>query len=116
MNSVASSRFNQFNPRFVPTSYWDGGQFALPGTNTGTFYNYLDQCGARVVPDLVAQLDVQWIAGTEMEIDYTVENNEGADYPGHLRIYVIELESTLWDDYGGSPYYHAFLDFAENNR
>jgi len=37
------SRFSQFNPKYVPTSYWDGGQFVYPGTNYGTFYNYLDQ-------------------------------------------------------------------------
>jgi hypothetical protein len=114
MNSVANSRFSQFNPKYVPTSYWDGGEFVLPGTNTATFYNYLDSSGARVVPDLVATLDVQWLGGTEIEITYNVDNNEATNYLGGLRIYVIELESTLWDDNSGNPYYHAFLDFAEN--
>jgi len=114
MNSVASSRFNQFNPKYVPTSYWDGGEYALPGTNQATFYNYLDSSGARVVPDLVADLEVEWLGNAEMEISYTVENNEGSNYPGRMRIYIIELESTLWNDYSGNPYYHAFLDFAVN--
>jgi hypothetical protein len=114
MNSVASSRFNQFNPRWVPTSYWDGGYRVYPGTNYGTYYNYLDQSGARAVPDLVASLDVTWLGGAEIQIDYNVDNNDASSYPGRLRIYVLELESTLWDDYSGNPYYHAFLDFAEN--
>jgi len=113
-NSVASSRFYEFNPKWVPTSYWDGGEYVYPGTNTATFYNYLDSSGSRTVPDLVADLDVTWLGGADMEISYSVENNDVNDYPGKLRIYVIELESTLWNDYSGNPYYHAFLDFAVN--
>ena len=113
-NSVASSRFNQFNPKYVPTSYWDGGQYAHPGTNYATFYSYLDGSGARAVPDLVATLDATWLGGANIEISYTVTNNEVDDYGGRIRIYVLELESTLWNDYSGNPYYHAFLDFAEN--
>jgi len=114
MNSVASSRFMQFNPKYVPTSYWDGGEYVYPGTNTATFYSYLDSSGSRVVPDLVADLEVEWLGNAKMEISYTVENNEGSNYPGRMRIYIIELESTLWNDYSGNPYYHAFLDFAVN--
>ena len=114
MNSVAQSRFYQFNPRWVPTSYWDGGEYVYPGTNTGTFYSYLDLSGSRVVPDLVASLNVVWLGNAEIEISYDVVNNDASDYPGRLRIYVIELESTLWNDYSGNPYYHAFLDFAAN--
>jgi len=116
MNSGANSRFMQFNPKYVPTSYWDGGEFVYVGTNYGTFYNYLDSAGARVVPDLVADLEVDWLGDAEMEISYTVENNEGSNYPGRMRIYIIELESTLWDDASGTPYYHAFLDFAVNQE
>jgi len=111
-NSKASSRFNQFNPAFVPTSYWDGGEFVCPGTNVGTFKNYLDASGSRNVPDLVAYLDVTWKSGAKLEIDYSVDNNEGSSYPGRLRIYVLELESTYYNDYSGNPYYHGFLDFA----
>jgi len=113
-NSVASARFGQFNPRYVPTSYWDGGENVLPGTSYGTFYNYLDASGSRVVPDLVADLDVLWQGNAKIEITYNVQNNEASNYPGRLRIYVIELESTLWNDFIGNPYYHAFLDFAVN--
>lgn len=112
LNSKASSRFNSFNPRYVPTSYWDGGQFVYPGTNIGTFQNYLNSAGSRNVPDLVASLGVTWKAGAKLEIDYSVDNNEGASYPGRLRIYVQELESTYYNDNSGHPYYHGFLDFA----
>jgi len=114
MNSVAQARFYEFNPKYVPTSYWDGGEYVYPGTNYAIFYNYLDASGSRVVPDLVADLDVTWLGSAEMEISYSIVNNDASNYPGRLRIYVIELESTLWNDYNGNPYYHAFLDFAVN--
>jgi len=113
-NSAANARFSEFNPRWVPTSYWDGGQYVYPGTNTGTFYSYLGLSGARVVPDLVASLQVSWLGSAKIQITYNVENNEANSYPGRIRIYVIELESTLYIDYSGNPYYHALLDFAVN--
>lgn len=56
-NPVASARFYEFNPKYVPTSYWDAGEFVYPGTNMATFYSYLDSSGAREVPDLVADLN-----------------------------------------------------------
>jgi len=114
MNSVASSRFMQFNPKWVPTSYWDGGEYVYPGTNLATYYSYLDSSGSRTVPDLVADLNVTWLGSAQIEITYSVLNNDASAYPGRMRIYVIELESTLWNDYSGNPYYHAFLDFAIN--
>ena len=113
-NAQASARFSEFNPKYVPTSYWDGGQFVFPGTNTATFYSYLDSSGARAVPDLVSDLSVTWLGSAQMQISYSVLNNEATNYPGRLRIYVIELQSTLWNDYNGNPYYHAFLNFAKN--
>jgi len=113
-NSVANARFREFNPMWVPTSYWDGGEYVYPGTSTGTFYSYLDDSGSRVVPDLVADLDVVWLGSAEIEISYSIQNNDASNYPGRLRIYVIELESMFWNDYNGNPYYHAFLDFAAN--
>jgi hypothetical protein len=113
-NSIANSRMNQFNLYWVPTSYWDGGFKVYPGTSTGTFYSYLDSSGTRTVPDLDAILGVSWLGSAAIEISYSIDNYEASNYPGRLRIYVIELVSTLWNDYNGNPYYHAFLDFAEN--
>jgi len=113
-NSKAAARFNQFNPKWVPTSYWDGGEYVYPGTNYATFYNYLDASGSRSVPNLVASLNVTWQGNGQIEISYNVDNNEATNYPGRLRIYINELESTLWTDYNGNAYSHAFLEFAVN--
>jgi len=114
MNSAANQRFNEFNPMWVPTSYFDAGEYVYPGTSIPTFYSYLNSCGGRVVPDIVANLDVAWLGSAKMDITYSVLNNEASAYPGKMRIYVIELESTLWNDYSGNPYNHALLDFAAN--
>jgi hypothetical protein len=113
-NPVAYARFFEFNPAWVPTSYWDAGMFVYPGTNIATFYQYLDAAGARPVPDLVSDLNATWLGNAQIQITYSVLNNDASDYPGHLRIYVLELESTLWNDYSGHPYNHAFLDFPVN--
>jgi hypothetical protein len=114
VNTPANTRFMEFNPKYVPTSYWDGGQYAYPGTDMSTFYAYLDSSGSRIVPNIVADLDVTWLGSAQVGIAYSVVNNEASNYPGHLRIYVLELESTLWEDYNGNPYHHAFLNFAVN--
>lgn len=111
-NSAANSHMNAYNLYWVPTSYFDGGQFVYPGTNYNSFYNYLDSSGARDVPDLVADLDAEWLGNAQMNISLSITNNEAAEYQGHLRVYIVEPESTLWNDYGGTPYHHAFLDFA----
>jgi hypothetical protein len=113
-NPVASNRFYEFNPKWVPTSYWDGGMFVYPGTDLATFYQYLDSTGARVVPDLTSNLQATWLGDAKIQITYSVLNNDASNYPGRLRIYVVELESTLWNDYNGNPYHHAFLDFPIN--
>jgi hypothetical protein len=114
-NSKARSRFDQFNPRYVPTSYWDGGEFAYPGTSTGTFKSYLDSSGSRAVPDLDSSLTVKWLGNAKLEISLSVENNDVDDYEGRIRVYVLELVSPRWNDYSGNPYYHAFLDFPWDN-
>jgi hypothetical protein len=114
-NSQASSHMNLLNLYWVPTSYFDGGENVEPGTSYSNFYNFLDTSGARPVPDLVASMTVDWIGHSQLDITVDVVNNEIEDYIGNLRVYVIELESTHYEDYSGNPYYHAFLDFAIND-
>jgi len=113
MNSDAHARFYEFNPAWVPTSYWEGGMFVYPGTNQATFIANLNSAGARDVPDIIATLSAAWLGNAEMQITYNVQNNEATNYPGKLRIYVQELESR-WNDYSGNPYHHALIDMAKN--
>jgi len=115
-NPVASARMNDFNLYWVPTSYIDGGEFVFPGTNTDNFYEFLYNSGSREVWDLFAELNVKWLGNSKIGININITNNESLDYPGYLRVYIIELESTLWADYQDNPYYHAFLDFSFNSE
>jgi hypothetical protein len=93
-NSGANVYMNTRNLYWVPTSYIDGGEFVHPGTDYGAFYNYLDSSGARVVADLESSLTVDWIDHNQLNISFDVTNNEVVDYPGTLRVYIVELEST----------------------
>jgi len=113
-NTVANTRMNLYNLYWVPTSYFDGGQFVYPGTSQPIFQNNLNSCGSRVVPDLVADLNVLWLGSAQIQVDLNINNNDGSDYGGTLRVYIIELQSTKWKDYNGNWYNHAFLDFAFN--
>jgi len=115
MNTVANTRMqNDYNLYWVPTSYFDGGQFVYPGTSTATFQSDLNSCGSRTVPDLEAQMDVLWLGSAQIQVDLSIINNDASAYGGILRVYIIELQSTKWKDYNGNWYYHAFLDFAFN--
>jgi len=113
-NSRANSRMGDYNLYWVPTSYFDGGENVYPGTNKKYFTYYLGFSEERIVPDLIADMEVISLGNSQFYINFSIENNESVDYSGHLRIYIIELESTIWDDYSHNPYYHAFLDFAIN--
>ena len=114
-NTVANTRMNNdYNLYWVPTSYFDGGQFVYPGTSTGTFQTNLNTCGARVVSDLDAQMEVLWLGSAQIQVNLSIINHDAASYTGTLRVYIIELESTRWKDYNGNWYNHAFLDFAFN--
>jgi len=109
-NQKAYQRFYSFNPKYVPTSYWDGGEYVYVGTNSNTFKNYLDASGSRSVPDLVGEVNAMWLGDAKIDISISVENNDNNDYPGTLRVYVVELISR-WSDYNNQPYGHALLDF-----
>jgi hypothetical protein len=112
-NSVAGSRMDDYNLYWVPTSYFDGGYDVEPGTNPNLFKSNLDTCGSRTVPDLDAEITALWLGDARIQIDLSIANNDNNDYPGTLRVYVIELVSR-WNDYNGNPYYHGFLDFPWN--
>ncbi|MBU0497270.1 MAG: PKD domain-containing protein [Candidatus Thermoplasmatota archaeon] len=111
-NSVANAHMGTRNLYWVPTSYFDGGEFVHPGTSYPQFYTFLDSSGSRPVADIVASMTAVWLDHNQLEIYFEVSNNEIVNYPGQLKIYIVELESERWNDYNGNPYHHAFLDFA----
>ena len=119
-NSVAAARNDEYNLYGFPTVWFDGGYKVVVGAGSipGAQANYetaITQCGNRVVPDIDITLDVAWLGDAAMDIDVTVDNNEGSAYDGHIRVYVTEIESSMgWYDTAGHPYTFPFLNYAFN--
>jgi len=107
---------NEFNIRGYPTVWFDGGYRVEVGGYTGTeadHRNSIVACGSRAVYDVDVNLDVIWLGGTNMQIDASVDNNEGSTYDGTIRVYITEIISSMnWKDTTGKLYTFPFLDYA----
>jgi len=112
-NPLADQRINQYNIVGYPTSWFDGGyEVLVGGYDTWTEYtSKMDNCGARTVPDICADLRVFWLDDEKIDVDISIQNNETSVYTGHIRAYVVEIVSR-WKDYAGEDYNHGFLDYA----
>jgi hypothetical protein len=117
-NGKASSRASQLGLTGYPTLFWDGGYRkdvgagSVPAAKASYTYS-INSCGSRSVKDIDASVSVSWLGGTSMNVDVSVENNEGSTYDGYIRAYIVEIESSMeWRDTGGVLYTMAFLDYA----
>jgi len=125
-----------------PTVYFDGGYMTNVGAGSteaaqAAYNTSIVACGSRGVADIDLSLDIAWMGpgnpspinlGTdepvesclnwtdaEMNIEVTVDNNEGGSYNGRLRTYVTEVVTSMgWIDSAGLPYTFPFLDYAFN--
>jgi hypothetical protein len=99
-----------------PTVYFDGGDEVVVGGYTGVENDYeaaITSCGNRAVYDVDIDLTVIWLGDTEMEIDVSVDNNEGSTYDGTIRVYITEIVSSMgWKDTTGQLYTFPLLDIA----
>lgn len=120
MNSYCGQRMTEYNLYGYPTAWFDGGYQVVVGAGStpaaeANYNNAIDNCEARTVYDVDAQLSVQWLGNAAMNIDVSVQNNEATTYDGHIRVYVTEIVSSLgWTDTNGYPYTFAFLNYAFN--
>jgi thiol-disulfide isomerase/thioredoxin len=120
-NSIAYSRAKtDYNLYGYPTVWWDGGYKvnigagSVPAAKTA-YTSSINNCGARTVKDVDINLDVSWLGGTKMKVECEVINNEANTYEGHIRVYIVEKESSMgWTDTAGDLYTMAFLDWAFN--
>jgi hypothetical protein len=110
-NRNVRNRLQELGVSSVPDVYFDGGYRRLLGAQVDEtpYRNAITQSGERDVPDVNADLSVQWIGGGALKLSLTVENNEPETFSGHIRIYITEKESR-WNDNGGNPYHFAVLD------
>jgi hypothetical protein len=110
----------EYNLYGWPTVFFDGGNQSYCGASGDAehmkqiYITNITQCSGRPVPDLFADLSITWLKNATMRINLTIQNNETTNYGGHLRVYVTEIFSSMWNDSGGNPYTFAFLDYAYN--
>ncbi len=118
-NSYSSSRFSEYNLYGYPTVWFDGGYQVVVGAGStssaqANYNSAIDQCEVYSVYDVDLQLSANWLGSATMQISVSVQNNEASTYDGHIRVYVIEKNSTYWHDTNNQPYGFAFLNYAFN--
>jgi len=94
-----------------PTSIFDRDYQRIAGDHPDQLPGVLDACGNRTVEDITANMTVSWLGNATIEVNITVQNNEEAQYNGHILAFITEIVSR-YDTDGGDPYHFGFLDFA----
>ena len=107
-----------YNFTVFPILWWDGGFIVDAGAVSTQeakekYITSINSSLDRSVLDVDIDLLVSWRGGTEMQVDYTIYNNELSTYEGTIKVYITENESSEgWRDSGGYIYTMAFLDWA----
>ncbi len=116
-NSIADTYLNTtYNwPEANPTVYFDAGYNVIVG-GLNPAIQYSDAILAaeeRPVPQIRATVTADY-HNTSNTVDTVVlaENNETVAYDGHLRVYLLEIISSSYNDYDGEKYKNAFVDFV----
>ena len=106
-----------YNRSGDPTVYVDGGyKVILGGLNPESNYtNAILDAKARTVPQIRVTVTAEYKNTTNTILTNAfVENNESQTYSGMLRMYLLEIISTKYNDYNGLKYRNAFVDFIIN--
>jgi len=94
-----------------PTSIFDGDYRRLVGDHPEQLSEKLDACGNRIVKDLTANMTVSWLGDAKINVDITIQNNEGTQYNGYIRACITEIISR-YDTYYNEPYHFGFIGYA----
>lgn len=106
----------QYNLSYVPAVFWDGGNIVTVG-NISQYTSNINSCKTRAVNDIDTEIIVKWVGDATLEITVAVTNNEAGTYDGYLRVFIVELISSMgWVDYAGIPYTHPLLDLPFNEN
>jgi thiol-disulfide isomerase/thioredoxin len=76
--SDANSRMGNYNLKWLPTAFYDGGTNVVIGGGHGTSYHedIIEACGQRDVHELDLTLSVAWLGEENLEINISITNNE----------------------------------------
>ena len=114
MVQEAADRTDEYNPAGYPTVVFDGGYENQVGgvSSTDSYNEKIDACHAREdVPDLSVDVICLYTGDATLSITVEVTNNDGSDYTGTLKVYVVEKVSRFLD-YDGNNYPQGLLGFA----
>jgi hypothetical protein len=117
-NSKAAEYINtEYNRSGDPTVYVDGGYNVLYGGLIPEI-NYTTAILAakdRPVPQVRVTVTADYQNATQdIHVVALVENNESVAYTGTLKVYLLEIISSSYNDYDGQRYQNAFVDFIIN--
>ncbi len=117
-NSKAANYLTSVYNRYAdPTVYIDGGyRVILGGLNPESNYSAaIRSAENRMTPKIQVTVAAEY-KNTTNSIVAVVEvvNGESSAYTGRLRVYLIEIISSQFNDYNGLKYKNAFVDFVIN--
>lgn len=74
----ANSRMGNYNLKWLPTAFYDGGTDVVVGGGPDTSYHedIIEACGQRDVHELDLTLSVEWLGEGSLEININIINNE----------------------------------------
>ncbi|GAJ15868.1 unnamed protein product, partial [marine sediment metagenome] len=74
----ANSRMGNYNLKWLPTAFYDGGADVVVGGGPDTSYHedIIEACGQRDVHELDLTLSVEWLGEGSLEININIINNE----------------------------------------
>lgn len=106
-----------YNRYADPTVYIDGGyQVILGGLHPEANYSTAIQSAEnRAVPKIKVTVTADYKNTTNtIAVNVLVVNGEQTPYSGRLRVYLLEIISSQFNDYNGLKYRNAFVDFMLN--
>jgi len=76
--SDANDRMENYNLKYLPTAFYDGGKDVVIGGSHGTSYHedIIEACGQRDVHELDLALSVTWLGEGNLMINISITNNE----------------------------------------
>ena len=111
LNMDAYNWSNSYGFSSTPTSIFDGDYQRIVGDHLNQLPVALDACGNRTVANITANLTVMWLGNATINVSIVIQNNELAQYNGHIQAFITEI-SSRYNTSLGVPYHLGFLDFA----
>jgi len=123
-NEKAQNRLrDHYNIYGYPTVFFDGGYETCcidvepEEKDASLFEKKIAKSASREKPKVFLNLNSEWNESRkELTTTVDVHNFESSSYSGNLKVYISEINSTIWTDYDGNPYHYSFLDYSINKN